>query len=271
MIFHPLTLVSVLAYALFCALTAAIGAPLRLRAKNVIHFVLYNLTTEQHQYKERPKETRVIFSGLAALAAFMCIPLGSLPALIPVSWSGALAVILLALSAALRPAAGKWAAVFGLSLALGLSALYARQRGVPGDLLAFETYVGMPLAHVMEWPGRAGLLTAGFAVLFLIGKTYRVKSGGVGYEKKDDACAVGGVFTRAENGTVSDYDVFLREWADEVGRLAALGMWVCIFMPAGLAGELNVPIVAGLALDAVYFWGKLACLDYFASEINKML
>lgn len=171
---------------------------------------------------------------LLVLPAFLCIPLGALPAFMPVSWSGAAAVVCLTVSSALDPEGKprrhfRLHAPIRLGLALAACAWHARQRGVPGDLLSLDTYVGMPLAGVVEGLDGTGL------ILLALGSLPAPAS-------------------PARTGTAA--------LAQELRQLAGLGLWLGLFLPANLTRALNLPVLAGLALDAVYFWIKLLLLDY---------
>jgi hypothetical protein len=155
-----------------------------------------------------------------------------------VSFSGALALGLLAVSAGCSAGClGGWRACVShvqpfarLGLALAISAWYARQRGVPGDLLSLDAYVAMPLAGAAESPAvAAGLALLGLGALPLI---------------RDETA----------------------DLAASLRHLAGLAVWICLFLPVCPARDLGLGDVAGFApgfaLDALYFWGKILALDF---------
>jgi hypothetical protein len=113
-----------------------------------------------------------------------------------------------------------------LGLALAACAWYARQRGVPGDLLSLDAYVAMPLAGAVEGMAAAtGLILLGCGALPMNGD-----------EKADLAASL--------------------------RHLAGLAVWMCLFLPACPARDLGLEDAAAFAVDALYFWGKILILDF---------
>ncbi len=213
---------------------------------------------------------RVSAACLLALPAFACMPLGGLPALVPVAWAGlALPACLLAS----RIAQGEGeppAALICPAAALGIAALYARGRGLPGDLLSLDSYAAMPLFSLAEGRETAGLLLLAAGVLAAFREARRGKNGASGdaagnslkTNLKNGICQAARrtLTTNTENGArkgapaPGDAARLLRRWA-------CAGMWVCLFAPQGIAYPLGPAPVPGLAADALFFWAKLLCLD----------
>lgn len=93
-------------------------------------------------------------AGLLALAAFFVVPPGALPPLCNAWWGIAAFFVCLLPSFAARICLVPFIRIAGVAAVL---ALYAYQRGMPGSVCNFGTYVAMPLWHVVTLPGAAGL------------------------------------------------------------------------------------------------------------------
>ena len=207
---------------------------------------------EQHTQSSRLART---LAACVAFASFLAIPLGSLPALLPFSW-GALAVpACLALASGF---AGEWRwdgatrrqarvlAFLGLSLAL--FAWYARQRGVPGELFSLDSYAATPLAGLMGWGERLGMLLLALALLLAVRDVQQDLASGLArvtrLEPGEARAAVASALVR------------------QIWILAVLGMTVCLFAPFSPAGWLGMSGITGTAADALFFWLKVLLADH---------
>jgi hypothetical protein len=215
MAFHAAAILSGLAYLALCLLAA--GARLETPLLSPVA-------------QAGPKDHRTALACLIVLPAWLGIPPGTLPAFVAASWSGAAALACLAVSCACdhnrraQPAHGLQIPL-RLALALAACAWYARQRGVPGDLLSLDTYVAMPLAGLAEGTAdAAGLIVLGLGALPLGG------------------------------GKSADLAASLR-------HLTGLAVWICLFLPMCPGRDLGLGALSGFALDGLYFWGKILILD----------
>jgi len=251
--FRLLQLLFALAYFFLCALLAAFC--LRAKARMLLDRAPDGIA--QPLPEQHPQGSRLALSlaSCAALAAFLGIPLGSLPALLPFSW-GALAVpSCLALASSF---AGEWRwdgttrrqtwvlAFLGLSLAL--FAWYARQRGMPGELFSLDSYVATPLAGYMGWGERLGMLLLALALLLAVRDVQQDLASGLArvtrLEPDEARAAVATALVR------------------QVWILAVLGMAVCLFAPFSPAGWLGMSGITGTATDALFFWLKVLLADH---------
>ena len=261
MSFHWFEILSGLACWVFCALLAAVCLRAKLRAlldrarepgQSAATDSIAQPTPKDHTQGGR---LAVSLASGAALAAFLWIPLGSLPALFPLSWSGFAVLGSLALSLgfeedwAWRAATRrKLCALALLGVSLALFAWYGRQRGVPGELFALDSYVATPLAALMGWQGRLGMLLLVLALLLVLRDVQR-----------DLASGLAGVMS-LEAGEARA--VVIAGLTRQVWILAVLGMAVCLFAPVCPAGWIGMSGVTGIGVDALFFWLKLLIADH---------
>jgi hypothetical protein len=135
-----------------------------------------------------------------------------------------------------------------LGLCLALFAWYARQRGVPGELLSLDSYVATPLAGLTGWPGRLGMLLLALAFLLAALDVQRDLASGL----------VRIVSLEAGEARAAAISALIRQ----VWILAVLGMAVCLFAPFCPAGWFGMSGVTGIAADALFFWLKLLIADH---------
>ena len=261
--FHWFEVLSGLAYCAFCALCAAVCARAKLRAlldsaprrESGLSAAADNIAQSTPKNHTQGSRLAVSLASFAALAAFLGMPLGSLPALFPFSWGGLAVLGCLGLALgfeeewAWNAATRRKARALGLlALALAFFAWYARQRGVPGELFSLDSYVATPLAGLVGWQGRLGILLLASAFLLAARDVQQEWASGLaGVEELEAGEA------RA---------VVISALVRQVWILAALGMAVCLFVPWCPAGWLGIPGVMGIAVDALFFWLKLLLADY---------
>ena len=236
-----MTILSAFAYMGFCALVAYGACRARFGRSIIAQFD-----------EECQMPPGVGFSGrgavaaLASLSVFFFLPLGRLPSLVPVDWGGATAILCLAATLFLLDGGQVWrhgaarrrmAVIAALGFSLVCFAWYGRQWGVPGEVLSLDTYVAMPLARLAAWRGKAGI-----ACLALAGALASCRARGAA----------------PPQGTCISF-------VHEAWHLAVAGIWTALFMPAGLAPDLHIPGVCGLAADAAYFWLKIAAVCFVFS------
>lgn len=193
-----------------------------------------SLKLSQESAQESPARWRTLLLEGAAGVALLGIPPGPLPAL-----TGGAGVVCalggLLLGGALFPPALRRRALCAVLLLLGAAgvcAVVARGAGVPGDLWTLDAYVGLPLGAVARGWAWAGVLLAGLGSLW-------------GLWRAADVCPA------SARGAVAR-----RLWF-----WAALGVWVALFWPGGLASVASLPVLPGLALDVSYFFLKLYSLS----------
>jgi len=198
----------------------------------------------------------VSLASFAALAAFLGIPLGSLPAIFPFSWGGLAVLGCLGLTLGFEEnwtwneATRRNARVLALlGLCLALFAWYARQRGVPGELFSLDSYVATPLAGLMGWQGRLGALLLALALLLAVRDVQQSLASGL--------ARVAAGLEAGEARAVVISAMIRQTWI-----LAVLGMAVCLFVPLCPAGWFGMPGVTGIAADALFFWLKLLIADH---------
>jgi hypothetical protein len=263
MSFHWFELLSGLASCVFCALLAAVCLRAKLRAllerapERASGPSAATDSIAQAAPKNHTQVSRLAASlaACAALAAFLAMPLGSLPALFPLSWGGLAALGCLILASGFaedwswNSAMRRKARVLALlGLALALFAWYARQRGVPGELLSLDTYVAMPLAELMDWRGRIGIALLALAFLCAIRDVQQDLPSGL---------------TQVVRMEASEARItVIAALARQIWILAALGMALCLFVPFCPAGWLGLSGVTGLAADALIFWLKVLIADH---------
>jgi hypothetical protein len=192
-------------------------------------------------------------SCLISLLCFLFVPCGTLPALLPVPGGALLAVGgLAAASGFLAPSEGweatrrrAWAPL-SLGVSLAVIAYYGEQRGVPGDLFTLDAYVAMPIIGAAEGVGKAGVGVLAAASLFAL-RFPRAEEASSGGQALPDALAA------------------------ELWALAAIGFWVCLFFPfsLGYSGGPEGLGLAGPALDALVFWGKVSGLNWLLGRRRR--
>jgi hypothetical protein len=263
MSFHVLELLSGLACCVFCSLLAAVcvrakARALLGRAPGQAPRLSASLDTiAQPAPKSHTQGSRLSLSlaSCAALAAFVWIPLGSLPALFPAAWGGLAALGCLALASGF---AGNWrwdgatrnkARVLALlALSLALFAWYARQRGMPGELFSLDSYAATPLAGLMEWRGRLGMALLASALLFAV------------RDVQLDLLSWLAPVTRleVEEARAAVVSALVRQ----IWIFAVLGVALCLFAPFCPAGWFGMSGVTGIAADALFFWLKVLLADH---------
>jgi len=253
MVFHLLNVFFALAYLVLCALLAAVCVRARARA------LLGRAPDGQPMPEQHTRGSRLAFSlaSCAALAAFLLIPLGSLPALLPLSWGAPAVPVCLALASGF---AGEWRwdgamrrqtcvlAFLGLSLAL--FAWYARRQAVPGEIFSLDCYVTTPLVSfiAMSRQGKLGIALLAPALLLAVRDVQIDLLSGLARVTRlapDEARAV---VTSA--------------LVRQIWILAVLGMAVCLFAPFSPAGWLGMSGITGTAADALFFWLKVLLVDH---------
>jgi hypothetical protein len=257
-------LLSVLICFALCALLAAVCVRAKLRA------LLDGVPKRDADLDEKARATpanlmqssrlAASLAPCAALSAFLWIPLGSLPLLVPLSLGGialgglaALGCLILALGFEeewnWNDAVQRNARTLAfLALSLALFAWYARQRDLFGDPFSLDSYVAVPLAGFMGWHGWLGMLLLLLAVLLAIRdvqenlafRLIRVRS-------------VAAVEARA--GVVSAL-------TRQIWIFAVLGIAVCLFVPFCPAGQLGMSGVMGIVTDALVFCLKVLFADH---------
>jgi len=253
MSFRLLNVLFALAYFALCALLAAVC--IRAKARALFSRALDGIEQPAPGHHTQGSRLPLSLASSAALAAFLWIPLGSLPTLFPFSW-GALAVpACLALASGF---AGEWSwdgatrrqarvlAFLGLSLAL--FAWYARQRGVPGELFSLDSYMATPLAGLMEWRERLGMLLLALALLLAV------------RDVQQNLASELVQVTRLDPGEARA--VVASALVRQIWILAALGMAVCLFAPFSPAGWLGMVGITGTVADALFFWLKVLLADH---------
>ena len=262
---HWFALLSGLASFVFCALFAAVCVCAKLRAlldraperESGPASAADSITQAVPKNHTQGSRLAVSLAACAALSAFLGIPLGSLPALLPLSWGGLAAVGCLGLALGFEED-WNWngtmrrkscvLALLGLSLAL--FAWYARQRGVPGDLLSLDTYVAAPVVSfiVTSWGGKLGVALLVTAFLRSVNDVQIDLLSGLARAAR----------LEADEARALVISALIRQ----VWILAVLGVAVCLFAPVCPAGRLGLYGVAGVAADALVFWLKVLVADY---------
>ena len=264
MSFHVLELLSGLAYCVFCVLLAALC--IRAKARALLErapgqeprLPASPDTIAPPTSKSHPQGNRLslTLASCAALAAFVWIPLGCLPALFPSAWGGLAALGCLALAAGF---AGNWRwdgatrnktrVLAPLALFLALFAWYARQRGMPGDVFSLDSYVATPLAGLMERQGLLGMILSATAVLLAV------------RDVQADMLSGLALVTRRPDAEEARAVVVLALMR-QVWIFAVLGVAICLFVPFGPAGRLGMSGVTGIAADVLFFWLKALLADH---------
>ncbi|MDR2112089.1 MAG: hypothetical protein LBQ62_03145 [Candidatus Accumulibacter sp.] len=202
----------------------------------------------------RPLAALLSLSCLISLLAFLFMPFGTLPSLIPVSGGalfvvGALAAALgfLYLAGGSSAVCRGWGAPVCLGASLAVIAQYARQRGVPGDLSTLDAYVAMPVIGVAEGVGKSGVGILAAISLLALWNASPAGPAPAGEEKPPRAG-----------------EALLVALASELWLLAGIAFWVCLFFPFSLASGQDSAIsgFGGLALNALLFWGKVLGLEW---------
>ena len=253
MSFSFLTLLAGFAYGVLCAVLAAVCLRAKVRAlvdrtpDGTAH-----LLSEQHAQGRR---LPLSLATCAALAAFLPIPPGSLPALFPASW-GALAVLgCLTLASGLT---GAWSwdettqrqsrVLAFLALSLALFAWCTQQLGAPGELFSLDRYATTPLAEFIGWGKGLGVFLLALALLLAL------------RDVQQDLASRLVLATCRERGEARA--AVASALVRQIWILAVLGMAVCLFVPFSLAGRLGMSGVTGTAVDALLFWLKILIADH---------
>jgi hypothetical protein len=198
---------------------------------------------------------------LFSLLPWLCIPNGAFPALVNSELGAPAALFCLATASLLGAPAGffrksavharfpdaasalvrRLMPVTCLGISLALLALYARQRGLPGDLLSLDSYAAMPLRELTESREKIGLLLLASACLLAC------------LRERRDALPL----PLAEN-TPEPADTGL---PGELSRLAACAFLLCLFMPLNFLRAPGSPVAIFL-LNAAFFQLRLFCLEH---------
>jgi hypothetical protein len=199
-------------------------------------------------------------AACAALSAFLWIPLGSLPSLLPLSWGGtalgglaSLACLLLALG---FEEAWNWndavrrnaRALAFLGLSLALFAWHVRGQDLFGEPFSLDSYVTMPLAGFMGWQGRLGMMLLALAVLLALRDV-----------QQDLACRLARI-RRLE--ALEARAVVASALTRQIWIFAALGIALCLFVPFCPAGLIGMSGITGIVTDALFFCLKVLLADH---------
>ena len=256
-------LLSGLACFLFCVLLAAIGVRAKVRVllervsvyESGLPVIAESITQPAPNNHIQDKRLAVSMTSSAVLFAFLWLPLGSLPPLFSFSW-GALALLgSLAVATGLE---GGWhwdgvtrrktLVLAWLAFSLMFFAWYARQRGVPGELFSLDSYVVTPLADIMGWQGKFGMLLLALAFLLALrGVQQDLASGLVRIARLE--------------GDEARTTIILA-LVRQIWIFAVLGVAVCLFVPFCPAGRLGMSGVTGIVTDVLTFWLKVLIADY---------
>jgi hypothetical protein len=187
--------------------------------------------------------------GGCALAAFLFIPPGSLPALYDMAWGGIATLGLLGAGLACaragavgcqsgRERAAPVSAWAMLAAAFPLLAAYADARGLPGEIFSLGMFSSFPLWEITGGWGRAGLVCLLLAIVR--------KAGGL---------------RASVRGSLA-------------GRVWSLGfsaLIVCLFFPWSLAGYAAELIFPFAAADFCLFWIKALLLFFYGFPLAQRL
>jgi hypothetical protein len=197
-------------------------------------------------------------SCLVSLFSFLFLPCGTLPSLLPVSGSALFAMGGLALALGFRGISGGWGVVrrqWEVPLCLGVSlaviARYAQQRGVPGDLHTLDAYVAMPIIGAAEGVGKLGVGFLAVASLLAVWNALPARR-----------------VPASEGEPPGAGETLFVALASELWGLAAIGFWIGLFFPLSFAysQDSEISSLAGLALNALFFWGKVLGLKYLLEK-----
>jgi hypothetical protein len=199
----------------------------------------------------------LFLSCLFPLSSFLFIPCGTLPSLVPASIGALIAVGALVATPCLR--GWQWIRHLGgaplcLGASLAVIARYARERGVPGNLYALDTYVAMPVVGVTEGMGKLGFCILGAVSLFVLWRALPERRLPASGEK-----------------SLAGGDALLAALAGELWMLAAIAFWVCLFFPASFAlgGRSGIATLGGLALNALFFWAKVLAVEWLLEKLRE--
>ena len=253
MSFRFLTLLAGLAYCVLCAVLAAVC--LRAKVRALLDRAPEGTSQPPPQQESHGSRLPLSLASCAVLAAFLAIPPGSLPALLPFSWGALAALGSLALASGL---AGAWncdattrrqtRVLALLALSLALFAWYGQQREAPVALFSLDSYVITPLAEFMGWGKRLGVLLLALALLLAL------------RDVQLDLASSLALVTRGEPGEARA--VIASALVRQIWILGVLGMAVCLFVPFSPAGRLGMSGVTGTAVDALVFWLKILIADH---------
>jgi hypothetical protein len=260
---HWFALLSGLASFVFCALLATVCVRTKVRAlldraperESASPPAADSLTQAAPKNHTQGSRLAVSLAACATLFAFLWIPLGSLPALIPFRWGGLAALGCLGLALGFeedwrrnRAMRRKAYALALLGLSLALFAWHARQRGVPGELLSLDSYVATPLARLAEWPGLLGIALLALAFLCAVLDVQRDLLSGLAQVARlspDEARVV-----------------VIAALTRQIWILAVLAVATCLFMPFCPAARLGLSGITSIAADALIFWLKVLLAEY---------
>jgi hypothetical protein len=129
---------------------------------------------------------------------------------------------------------------------------------VPGELLSLDSYVAMPLAGLMGWRGRLGILLIALAFLLALRDVQRDLASGIARRAHPEANE-----TRAVGVSALMHQVWI---------FAILGAAASLFMPLSPAERLGMSGAAGIATDALVFWLKVVLADQalWLAEKNRL-
>jgi hypothetical protein len=187
--------------------------------------------------------------GGCALAAFLFIPPGALPALYDMAWGGIASLGLLGAGLACtragavdsqsgRPATPPVSAWAMLAASCPPLAAYAEARGLPGEIFSLGMFSSFPLWEIAGGWGRAGLVCL---LLAIVRKA--------------------GALRASVRGNLA-------------GRVWALGfsaVIVCLFFPWSLAGHAAALTFPLAAADFCLFWIKVLLLFFYGFPLAQRL
>jgi len=237
-----------------CTLLAA--ACVRAKARALLDHDPDESSQSEPQHRTQGSRLALSLAAFTALAAFLGIPFGTLPALLSFKGWGALVVLACLTLASGFAGEWKWDAAMRrrtcvlvfLGLSLALCVWYARQKGMPGELFSLDTYVVTPLAGLMGRWERLGMLLLALVLLFAVRDVQQDLASGLAW------------LTRLEPSEARA----AVSWAlaGQVWILAVLGVAVCLFVPFSPAAWLGMSGVTGMVVNVLLFWLKVLIVDH---------
>ena len=265
MTFHPAVLLAALAHLALCTLIAAFSLKIKVQKTASPPLFLpqsigegYPSTGTTARTPGLPRRSAAL---LLSLLPWLCIPNGAFPALFNSEFGAPAALLCLGAAGLLSMPGGSFrksarqlrdpnaASIFGrrllpvpcLGVSLVLLALYARQRGLPGDLLSLDSYAAMPLRELTEGREKIGLLLLASANLLALLSERR--------------------HTAAPCPHTDNTPPLAALLSGELRRLATCGILLCLFMPLNFIHMPTAPFAVFL-LNAAFFQLRLLCLEH---------